>query len=305
MRDTTFREEHWILQTILWSLFLVFLEPLETLSAEEPDHSAEPIFFAKNNGPYVGGRGLITKEGPTGMFLNPTSGTMPSGSLTAQVFATVIKPLPNQDQFGWYNALAAYGVNDWLEVGALGTLVDRSNSRTNPATGQLQGDNQSVMAGGAYGRVRVMKDHEAWPELSVGGILLEGNEILSRRTIFLAASKRFVINEDGFVKAFRLHLGGRHFWQREGDELSFRTWSYLQQRDGEDTVGYAGGELQFPKHIYLVSEVQTKETGDRYIPWSAGLQLRHPSGFGLSLAVLQPGFQSSLTAYIGIGVNFP
>jgi hypothetical protein len=134
---------------------------------------------------------------------------------------------------------------------------------------------------------------------------LLGNEILRRGTIFLAASKRFAINEDGFVKAFRLHLGGRHFWQEAGDELSFRTWSYLQQRGGEDTVGYAGGELQFPKHIYLVSEVQTKETGGRYIPWAAGLQLRHPSGFGLSLAVLQPGTQSSLTAYIGIGVNFP
>src|SRR6187401_1278807 len=33
---------------------------------------------------YVGGRGLLTMEGPTGMFINPTSGTMPAGAFTAQ-----------------------------------------------------------------------------------------------------------------------------------------------------------------------------------------------------------------------------
>ena len=282
--------------------FPVLFEHLPAF-ADEPDTPTRPTLFANNDGSYVGGRGLITNAGPTGMFLNPTSGTMPKGSVTAQFFSTVIKPLPNKDQFAWYNALASYGVKDWLEVGALGQLVDRSNRVIN--AGIAENDNQSVMAGGAFFRLRLVKDQNLWPEVSFGGITLEGNEILRRRTLFVAVSKRFVINEEGLVKAFRVHLGGRHFWQREGTALSFRTWSFLAQRGDEDTVGYAGGEFELPKNIYFVSEVQTKETGDRYIPWSAGIQVRHPSGFGLSLALLQLGFQSSLTAYVGIGINFP
>lgn len=271
--------------------------------AQDQENRARRIVFSDNGPHYSGGRGLITNTGPTGMFLNPTSGTMPHGSMTAQAFATVIKPLPNKDQFAWYNALASYGITDWIEIGALAQLVDRSNNVVTP-TGAVQRDNQSVMAGGAFFRLRVLKDEHFWPELSVGGITMEGNEILRRRTLFVAASKRFVVSEDGALRAIRIHLGGRQFWQREGSALSFTTWSFLAQRASEDHVGYAGGELELPRNIYLVGEVQTKETGNRYIPWSAGIQVRHPSGFGLSIAVLQPGFQSSLTGYIGIGINF-
>jgi len=260
------------------------------------------VLFSDDGEHYSGGRGLITNAGPTGMFLNPTSGTMPRGSMTTQLFATTIKPLPNKDQFAWYNAMASYGVRDWLEIGALGQLVDRSNKLF--VGGTEVNDNQSVMAGGAFFRLRALKDEHLTPEVSFGGITLEGNEILRRRTLFLAASKRFVISDTHLLRSVRLHLGGRHFWQREGSQLSFQTWTVLAQRGSEDTVGYAGGELGFPRPMYLVGEVQTKETGFRYTPWSAGIQLRHPSGFGLSVAVLQPGFQSSLTAYIGIGINF-
>ena len=237
------------------------------------------------------------------MFLNPTSGTLPKGNITTQVFLTVIKPSPNQDQFAWYNALASYAVTDWLEVGGVGQLVDRSNRVI--SNGEAKNDNQSVMSGGGFVRARILKDQGSRPELSFGGIVLAGNEILQRQTLFLAASKRIVIDEDGILKAMRIHVGGRHFWQKEGGELSFRTWTFLASRAGEDTVGYMGGELELPKSIYLIGEVQTKETGGRYLPWAAGVQFRHPTGFGLSFSVLQPGFQSSLTAYVGIGVNFP
>lgn len=271
--------------------------------AQDEATPSRPIVFSDNGPDYSGGRGLITNTGPTGMFLNPTSGTMPQGSLTAQVFATVIKPLPNKDQFAWYNALVSYGLKDWLEIGALAQLVDRSNNVLTPS-GAVVKDNQSVMAGGAFFRLRVLKDEKFWPELSFGGITLQGNEILRRNTLFMAASKRFLLSEDGVLRAIRIHLGGRQFWQREGSALSFTTWSFLAQRGSEDHVGYAGGELEFRRNIYLVGEVQTMETGGRYIPWSAGIQVRHPSGLGLSVAVLQPGFQSSLTGYIGIGINF-
>jgi hypothetical protein len=200
----------------------------------------------------------------------------------------------HQDQFAYYNAMAAYGITDWLEVGAVGQLVDRSNNQ----------DNQSVMAGGPFVRARVMKDQGIWPELSIGVISLNGSETVERQTVFLAASKRFAISEGGPVKAFRLHLGGRQFWQTPNTDLKFKNWTVLQQRGPNDLVGYVGGELQLPKNIYWVSEVQTMETGGRYMPWSTGLQLRHPEGFGLSLALIQPGFSSSMAVYIGIGINF-
>lgn len=258
-----------------------------------------PTLFASDDGPYNGGRGLITVSGPTGMFLNPTSGTLRRGTITAQVFGTVIKPisaLPNvgKDQFGYYNGLASYGVTDWLEVGGLAQLADRSNNN----------DQQSVMAGGGFARVRVLKDQGWFPEISFGGMFFEGNEILDRRSLFLATSKRVAISDNGPIRGFRLHLGGRHFWQKDRTELTFRNWQALRQRGDEDTVGYAGGELELPRNLFFVSEIQTKETGDQRVPFSVGLQLRHPDGFGLSVALLRPGLQEGMTAYIGIGINF-
>jgi hypothetical protein len=55
--------------------------------------SGVPKFFANNEGAYSGGRGLITASGPTGMFLNPTSGTLTKGAISAQVFGSIIKPM--------------------------------------------------------------------------------------------------------------------------------------------------------------------------------------------------------------------
>ncbi|MBI4400729.1 MAG: hypothetical protein HY581_03765 [Nitrospirae bacterium] len=290
--------------SFLWIIALAFGTgvgcwlPSSALAAEAAS-ATTPTLFASNDGPYTGGRGLITASGPTGMFLNPTSGTLTKGSITAQVFGTVIKPisaLPNagKDQFSYYNGLASYGVTDWLEVGGLAQLADRSNNN----------DQQSVMAGGGFARVRVLKDQGWVPELSFGGMFFEGNELLDRRTLFLATSKRVAISDNGPIRGFRLHLGGRHFWQKDRTELTFRNWQFLRQRGDEDTVGYVGGELEFPKNIFLVSEVQTKETGDQRVPFSVGLQLRHPDGFGLSVALLRPGLQEGMTAYIGIGINF-
>ena len=50
--------------------------------------------------------------------------------------------------------------------------------------------------------------------------------------------------------------------------------------------------------------IQSRETGDQQQPFSVGLQFRHPEGFGLSVALLRPGLQEGMTAYIGIGINF-
>src|SRR5262245_21852705 len=261
--------------------------------------SGVPKFFANNEGPYNGGRGLITASGPTGMFLNPTSGTLTKGAIAAQVFGSIIKPMSSlptggQDQFGYYNGLLGYGVTDWLEVGGLVQVVDRSNNA----------NQQAVAAGGGYVRVRVLKDQGLIPEASVGGIFFEGNEMLDRRTLFMALSKRVVINETGFFQGFRLHVGGRVYWQKDHSELGFKSWTVLAQRGDSATVGYVGGELELPKHLFLVSEIQSRETGDQRLPFSVGLQFRHPEGFGLSVAMLRPGLQEGMTAYIGIGIYF-
>jgi len=233
------------------------------------------------------------------MFLNPTSGTLAKGDISAQVFGSIIKPiseLPSggQDQFGYYNGLLGYGVTDWLEVGGLIQVVDRSNNT----------DQQTVAAGGGYARVRVLKDQGLFPEVSVGGIFFEGNEMLDRRTLFTSLSKRVAISDTGFIRGIRLHLGGRYYWQKEGSQLDFKNWTALAQRGDSAAVGYVGGELELPKHLYLVGEIQSRETGDQQQPFAVGLQFRHPEGFGLSVAMLRPGLQEAMTAYIGIGINF-
>ena len=259
--------------------------------------SGAPKFFANNEGAYSGGRGLITASGPTGMFLNPTSGTLTKGAISAQVFGSIIKPMSTtggQDQFGYYNGLLGYGVTDWLEVGGLVQVVDRSNNA----------DQQAVAAGGGYVRVRVLKDQGLIPEVSVGGMFFEGNEMLDRQTLFTALSKRVAISDTGFFRGFRLHVGGRYYWQKDQSELGFKNWTTLAQRGDSAAVGYVGAELELPKHLFLVSEIQSRETGDQRQPFSVGLQFRHPEGFGLSVALLRPGFQEGMTAYIGIGINF-
>jgi hypothetical protein len=279
---------------------LTFIVSLDSgISFAQLPESGAPKFFANNDGDYKGGRGLITASGPTGMFLNPTSGTLAKGNISAQVFGSTIKPISDlptggQDQFAYYNGLLGYGVTDWFEVGGLMQVVDRSNNA----------DQQSVAAGGGYARVRVLKDQGFLPEISVGGMFFEGNEMLDRRTLFTALSKRVDISDTGFLRGFRLHLGGRYYWQKDSSELGFKSWRALAQRGDSAAVGYAGAELELPKHLFLVGEIQSRETGDQQQPFSFGLQFRHPEGFGLSVAMLRPGLQEAMTAYIGIGINF-
>lgn len=279
--------------------FIVGVGVDASVSFAQTSESEAPKFFANNDGAYRGGRGLITASGPTGMFLNPTSGTLAKGGISAQVFGSTIKPISDpptggQDQFAYYNGLLGYGVTDWLEVGGLVQVVDRSNNA----------DQQTVAAGGGYARVRVLKDQGFFPEVSVGGMFFEGNEMLDRRTLFTALSKRVAISDTAFFRGFRLHVGGRHYWQKDGSELGFKNWRALAQRGNSASVGYVGAELELPRYLFLVSEIQSRETGDQQQPFSVGLQFRHPEGFGLSVALLRPGLQEAMTAYIGIGINF-
>lgn len=231
---------------------------------------------------YVGGRGLITAEGPTGMFLNPTSGTAAKGQLTAQVCALIFEA--GGDTRVGYGFLATYGFTDWFEAGVFGLLVD--DIEPTPT------DDFRIGAGQVNFRLRLMRDEGAMPEISVGGMAQEGNDLLARNTIFIAASKGFSFGQDNFIRGVRFHLGFRQFWQD----------SDVNEANG--SIGYVGGELELPLDLYLVGEVSNKDDVFTRRPYSVGVQWRDPRGYGFSLALTQPGNADHAAVYAGIGVNF-
>lgn len=235
------------------------------------------VCAAQEDAAYTGGRGLITFEGAAGMFINPTSGTLPKGQLTPQYCILVFEQ--HDTTVVWHQAMVAFGVTDWLEVGAIGVIEDFDSD-------------QSVAAGGPLLRVRLLQDQAWQPELSVGGILREGDEHLTRRTIFAAASKRFPIDPQGIVRAVRLHAGVRQYWQDP------------DVNKGSAALGYFGVELELPRGIFLVGEVSTKNDAIEHIPFAVGVQVRRPDGFGFTLAVMQTGNQDGVGAYVGIGISF-
>jgi len=143
-------------------------------------------FFASNHAGYVGNRGLITLEGVSGMFLNPTSGTLGKGQFTAQYCAGVLRQ--NDDDEIQHTATFSYGVTDWLEVGVFFRVSELDNKDTN------------VGAGGPLIRVRLLKEEACIPEVSVGGMSRNGFDGLTKHTLLIAGSKRFVIDEDGIVR---------------------------------------------------------------------------------------------------------
>ena len=228
--------------------------------------------------PYVGGRGLITREFATGMFLNPTSGILNHGQFTLQYCATIFHdPTPEKPTVVGHRAIAAVGLANWVEVGAAGELDDRPGPDKNPTIG------------GPMVRARLLKDQGPWPEIGIGGIFLFGDKEIERRTVYVAASKGLKLGDGPFLRSVRGHVGFRQTWFEEGQDGSF---------------GYVGGELELYRHTFLVAEVSNKGAGATKIPWAAGVQVRHPDGFGFTLAVAQTGRLSNLAIYVGVGLNF-
>src|SRR5438128_9036624 len=64
-------------------------------------------------------RGLITLEGPSGMFINPTSATLPQGTFILN-YCVFVPTLPQGIGLVGHGVLLSYGVRDWLEVGFTG-----------------------------------------------------------------------------------------------------------------------------------------------------------------------------------------
>jgi hypothetical protein len=242
---------------------------------------------------YQGGRGLITNQGMSGMFLNPTSGTLRQGQFTAQ-WCVLLSDQRNglPDLFG-NGVMASYGVTDWAEVGGFMVNVTIEDGFTDP----------NATTAGPFFRIRVLKDEDWMPEISVGAIWLDGNansDVLSREEIFIAASKHFPIDPDGIVKGVRVHGGVRFIWNTErpvGGEAN-------------GVVPYVGVEVGLPYSIYFISEVSTKDDilsppgFKTHVPYSFGFQWRPNNVVGVSFAGIQPSFSDRLAMWIGLGLNF-
>ena len=226
---------------------------------------------------YVSGRGLITLEGISGMFLNPTSGTLPAGSLTVQHCTAILEK--NDDTLYQHTTMASYGLTDWLELGIFGRVNDRPD------------DLVDLGGGGPLARLRLLKDESWYPEVSVGGLLREGHETVRKRTAFAAASKRIRFEENPILLSLRGHAGFRQLWQD----------SDVAEANG--SVVYGGAELEFPYDVYLVAEISNKEDVFNHQPYAFGAQWRPNQVVGLSVAGVQTGGEDQVSLYVGIGAT--
>ncbi len=239
--------------------------------------------------------GNLTLEGPTGMFLNPTSSTLKEKQFIVQYCVALLK-FQNRNVPDHY-AIASYGMTDWLEVGVTARVWDLND----------RGHDNTPSGAGPFVRVGLLKEDKLIPEFSVGGISVQGDALVRKDTLFFAASKGLGLREHNLPFEVRFHAGARQFWQGSGDNPT-RIWFNMTPDVGgaglTDHVGYFGGEIALPKNLYLVSEVSTMPEGAFKTPYSIGMQLRSPSGYGLSLAGVQTGSQANPAIMIGIGVNF-
>jgi hypothetical protein len=217
---------------------------------------------------YEGGRGLITLEGPAGLFINPTSGTLPAGAATLQY--CFFLPTNNFNLVG-HGLLAAYGVTDWLEIGGIGNYIDND---ADPA------------AGGPMVRIRLLKDEGMLPEFSVGYYGRYGTQSIRKSGMFAAAFKRFPIgDESGVLRSVGAHIGVREVWEGPNNDDTFRAW--------------LGAEAQLPLRIYMVGEVSTDQNAAK-TPYSYGLQWRM-GGINISVAGIQNGGTKNNAFYFGVG----
>lgn len=272
--------------------------PVETAPVEtEPDG---PLGFFDNPEGYNGGRGLISLHGMSGMFINPTSGTLNQGQLTVQwciLYQGDVIGGPTGAPLGvevlGNGVMAAYGITDWIEVGvySVWAILD-------PSPFKGTGDDETLNVMGPFARIRVLKD-EGWiPEVSIGGIWLDGDassDLLARQEIFVAASKYFEIDPDGFFVGFRIHGGIRFIWKHDG----------FAGVEDNDVMGFIGGELELPYSIWVIAEVSTQsDTLGPRAPHAFGLQWRPNEIIGVTLGAVQPGDSKRLAFYFGIGFQY-
>lgn len=247
----------------------------QAVADKEIKETVEPVEPA-----YEGGRGLLTLQGPSGMFINPTSGTLPQGAFTLQYCNFYPNNRTEVVAHGW---MASYGVTDWLEIGALANVLNV------PVDEELG-------LGGPLVRIRLLRDREWWPQLSIGAYGKYGTHALQQTTAFLAAYKRIPIDEDGFFKSLGFHAGIRGSWFHkdfvEDDSLNV----------------YGGAELQLPYRVYLVGEVGTKGNTpagrDPRTPYAFGAQWRL-GAVNITFSGVQNGTTEKISIFYGVGSAIP
>ncbi len=227
---------------------------------------------------HIASIGLITLAGPTGLFQNPTSGILPKNAFSMESCMAFRED--RGDHFQWNGVLATFGLTDWLEISGFGLFIHGLDETVN-------GDS-SFEVGSFNARARVVRESEALPEVSVGGIAGFGNEERTAHSIFLSASKGFALGDGELLRGLRLHGGFRQSWSERNVDL---------------TTGFAGVELEVFRSIFLIGEINTRDNYVQQTPWSAGLQYKSKS-FGLSASVLQAPPDSEETYYVGIGVSY-
>lgn len=264
-------------------------EPL-LLSMNMAAPATEPSFSRPTEPYYRGGRGLITLQGMSGMFLNPTSGTLNQGQLTIQY--CVFFNDYSTDVIG-HGLMVDYGITDWLNVGLFGTLAD--------VPGRDLFESPYLGAGGPFARLRLLKEKGWIPELSVGGIYTDGGaigDLFAKKEVFVAGSKSWEIDRDGYLKSVRLHLGYRY--------LS-RTEAPVPQ---DESYVYGGVEVELPYSFFLIGELSSSnlnQRGDEDLPYAVGIQWKPNNVLGISIAHMNPsGTQPALKEgfWFGIGLNF-
>jgi hypothetical protein len=222
-------------------------------------------------------RGLVTSEGPSGMFMNPTTATLTHGTW-AFGYCSV---LTNQDTDILGNHMfISYGVRDWLELGIVATMINVTVDGQELPRGDYG-------TGGPMARVRLHRDIGNWPEISIGAYAKMGTDALDSKNVFLGASKTVPIDEKGFFKTITFQGGFRESW--------------IEAPDRNTNRFYGGAEVQLPHNIYLIGEVtQFSHRKDEFTPWAAGLQWRGHR-LGLTAAIVQSGDDRPPSIYLGIG----
>jgi hypothetical protein len=241
------------------------------------DSKQGPIVELPTSAPVVReSRGLVTLEGPSGMFLNPTSATLPQGTVGFGYCFV----LTNQDtDILGHHLFFSYGVRDWLEVGV---VADMFNFRTSGPEFR----EGSYGTGGPMARVRLLRDREYWPEVSVGAYSKWGTDQIDSSNVYVALSKTVPI-EKGFLKTVTFQGGFRESW--------------LEAPDRNTNRFYGGIEMQLPHNFYLIGEVtQFAKRKDEFMPWAAGVQWRGRR-FGLTAAIVQSGDDDPPSIYLGLG----
>jgi hypothetical protein len=239
-------------------------------------------------------RGLITLEGPSGMFINPTSATLPQGRIILN-YCVFVPTIPDGVSLVGHGILLSYGVRDWLEVGFTGDLLDLSTP---------DGAENTYVIGGPEARIRLLRDlsDKWWPEVSIGTYFHLGTphisplSTLNGYNAFLAASKTIPICEHGFLKTITFQGGFRNQWL---------TTDIVHESTSQR--GYGGIEVQLPWNIYVIGEITSRDdeldnTLDNHhnrFPWAAGLQWRGRN-FGCSIAALQNGVEDGPGFYFGV-----